>query len=132
MNSSPILENNFPFLYTVVSIHCILCVLKISSFRIYRRYMVNLKAQSLGESLNSKMVGLKLLHLNGRLVKLRTSIYYIFLSFKQREKFQEMRQKMRLGVEQKLEIQNHQMYKEIWGKKIFSTFLNIMSQPNLI
>lgn len=48
--------------------------------------MVNLKAQSLGESLNSKMVGLRLLHLNSRLVKSSTSIYYIFMSFKTERK----------------------------------------------
>lgn len=67
--------------------------LKISHFRKYWRYMVNLKAQSLGKSLNLKMVGLKLEHLDSGLVK--SLITYLF--FKTEKKFRKWG-KMRPGV----------------------------------
>lgn len=69
--------------------------------------MLNLKVQILGESLNSKMVGLRHLHFNSRLVKLSTSTSYIFLYFKTERKVLGNETEMRLGVEQNLEIQNH-------------------------
>lgn len=88
MDSGPRVCLNFrnvPFIQTVVSIYCIFYVLKISHFRKYWRYMENLKAQSLGKSLNLKMVGFKLEHLDSGLVKSGKSTHHIFF-FQNREK----------------------------------------------